>query len=202
MVMFYYISSDHHVSILISLSTNLPLLWVSYFSGKIIRIRLSKKPNQTDASANEQQQVCSTSGRADLPTQNIDDINLRQTKSNGISNTYHVLPLEISKEQVSSSSKQMKLPAISVKDSVMSPMQRIALQYKNLTENCTLPPLEIVSSADDDLDWLFQGKNQGEKRRVCRNDGLSCSSSLMLWPPRAQHLPEVDVYALPYTIPF
>jgi len=52
-----------------------------------------------------------------------------------------------------------------------------------------------------DQDWLFssvkiEAKHVSKKQKT---DAFRCSKSL--WP-RAQFMPEVDIYALPYTIPF
>ncbi|KAL7155508.1 hypothetical protein ABFS83_03G079000 [Erythranthe nasuta] len=90
----------------------------------------------------------------------------------------------------------------------LSRVQRNALRYKNLTEMWVPPQLDFALPEDtDEVDWLFKGKkNQGislEKRcSTSVNDVKSCSSSSIMWPSRAQYLQEVDIYALPYTIPF
>lgn len=181
-------------------------------SGKIIRIRLpSKKQNQSDASAKEQQ-ICSTSGRTHFPSQTNDDIALRhRDKSELTSNVGQgLVPSTDRDQQMCSTSKQIETAAAgktlfsSAADAVMTPMLREELLYKNLIENWVPPQLQDACIDTEDQDWLLSGKNkdlQSEKRRISRDDGMSCSSTSTLWP-RAQYLPEVDVYALPFTVPF
>ncbi|KAI3464809.1 hypothetical protein Pfo_021472 [Paulownia fortunei] len=185
-------------------------------NGKIIRIRLpSKKQNQSDASANEQQ-LCSTSGRTHFPSQNKDDTGLRRRSedfcctSEGTSNIGQGLVRRTDKEQISLTSQLIKTVAAgktqipSANDAVMTSMQREELQYKNLIENWVPPQWQDATPDTDDLDWLFQGKNQdirAKKRQISGNDSISCSSSSALWPC-AQYLQEVDVFALPFTVPF
>ncbi|KAK6115188.1 hypothetical protein DH2020_007457 [Rehmannia glutinosa] len=164
--------------------------------GKLIRIKLPpKKQNQSDAPSNEQQR-CSTSGKTHNPSQNE---NVRQMGE------------DFSRaEQICSTSQPIetfvarKIPNPSTTGAVLTPMQKAELQYKNLIESLVPPqPHDALLNADDS-DWLFKGKNQefcGEKKRISGNDSMSCSSSSGLWP-RAQYLREVDVYALPFTVPF
>ncbi|KAL0438396.1 UNVERIFIED_CONTAM: hypothetical protein Slati_2322600 [Sesamum latifolium] len=186
---------------------------VSRGHSKIIRIRLpSKKPNESDAS----DRICSTSGRAPFTSQNKDDISLKHNRGNvcctlqGISNIAQGLPQRTDTEQICSTSGQrnpvnaVKTGIPSANNKVMTPMQRMELQYKNLIENWIPPQWQDSSLDSDEQDWLFQGKNEGkraEKRQKAGNDSLPCSSSSAIWP-HAQYLQEVDVYALPFTVPF
>ncbi|KAK6131306.1 hypothetical protein DH2020_034956 [Rehmannia glutinosa] len=124
----------------------------------------------------------------------------------------HSSPEEVTRghEQICSTSQPIetfvarKIPNPSTTGAVLTPMQKAELQYKNLIESLVAPqPHDALLNADDS-DWLFKGKNQefcGEKKRISGNDSMSCSSSSGLWP-RAQYLREVDVYALPFTVPF
>ncbi|KAK4429407.1 hypothetical protein Salat_1241100 [Sesamum alatum] len=177
---------------------------------KIIRIRLpSKKPNESHAS----DQICSTSGRTLFPSQNKDDISLRHSRGNvccasqGTSNIGQGLSRKTDREQICSTSGQIS-PVTAVKtgipsanNTVMTPMQRMELQYKNLIENWVPPQWQDSS---DGQDWLFQGKTEGkraEKRQKGANDSLPYSSSSAVWP-HVQYLQDVDVYALPFTVPF
>ncbi|KAL0360521.1 UNVERIFIED_CONTAM: hypothetical protein Sradi_3736600 [Sesamum radiatum] len=180
---------------------------------KIIRIRLpSKKPNESDAS----DRICSTSGWTTPLSQNKDDISLKNNKGNvcctlqGTSNIAHGLPSKTDRGQICSTSGHINPVAAvktgipSVNNKVMTPMQRMELQYKNLIENWNPPQWQDSSLDSDEQDWLFQGKNEGkraEKRQKAGNDSLPCSSSSAIWP-HAQYLQDVDVYALPFTVPF
>jgi hypothetical protein len=76
-------------------------------------------------------------------------------------------------------------------------------QYKGLVEDWVPPPLQFELKDSDDEEWLFgtlKQERHGNKRLNARHD-ISCRESSTLWP-RARYLPESDVYALPYTIPF
>ncbi|KAL0314553.1 UNVERIFIED_CONTAM: hypothetical protein Sangu_2299700 [Sesamum angustifolium] len=181
--------------------------------GNIIRIRLpSKKPNESDAS----DRVCSTSGRTPFPSQNKDDISLKHNRGNacctlqGASNVAQCLSRRSDREQICSTSEQINPVTMvqtgipSAKNTVMTPMQRMELQYKNLIENWIPHQWQDASLDSDDQDWLFQGKNEdegAEKRQKAGNDSLPCSSSSASWA-HAQYLQDVDVYALPFTVPF
>ncbi|KAL8514768.1 hypothetical protein ACS0TY_013738 [Phlomoides rotata] len=187
---------------------------VTHGPGNIIRIRLpSKKQKQSDASPNEQQ-PCSTSGRTHFPSRVKSNIASRLgneccTAQLVSRNVDQGLVLKIDRQRISSIPKQIvKTPVPSASHAVMDPMKEEELLYKNLTENWVPPQLQNgCFSLDDDNDWLFPSKNgslhQPEKRQICRVDSISsCSSrSSTLWPV-ATYLPEVDVFALPFTVPF
>uniref|UniRef100_A0A1D1YI48 Uncharacterized protein n=1 Tax=Anthurium amnicola TaxID=1678845 RepID=A0A1D1YI48_9ARAE len=81
-------------------------------------------------------------------------------------------------------------------------------QYKNLIENWIPPPLETENPEFDDQDWLFgktarrhDGEGETSRRQVASED-LDLGSALCSWPPRAIYLPEAEIYALPYVVPF
>ncbi|OIV97584.1 hypothetical protein TanjilG_12341 [Lupinus angustifolius] len=82
---------------------------------------------------------------------------------------------------------------------------RMVSKYNSLFQNWVpLPPACDGFRSEEDLDWLFSSKQQKE-RPVSKSvkavtSALNCSST-SLWP-RAQYLPEVELYALPYAIPF
>lgn len=74
--------------------------------------------------------------------------------------------------------------------------------YKFLIEDWVPPSLEFDQTNCDDEDWLFRTKKQVHASKSLRSqrDG-PCLESSALWPS-ALYLPQVDVYALPYTVPF
>ena len=77
---------------------------------------------------------------------------------------------------------------------------RMAYLYNSLFQS----PLTCeVFNSEDDQDWLFRSQPT-ESRPVPQvksdSDAFRCSTS-SLWP-RAQYMPEVDTFALPYTVPF
>ncbi|CAK8569718.1 unnamed protein product [Lathyrus sativus] len=65
-----------------------------------------------------------------------------------------------------------------------------------------IPPVTYYFDSMDQ-DWLFssaltEAKPVSKKQKI--DDAIQCSKSL--WPSRAQYMPEVEMYALPYTVPF
>ncbi|CAI9116959.1 OLC1v1018258C1 [Oldenlandia corymbosa var. corymbosa] len=113
-----------------------------------------------------------------------------QQNSGGLDNTY------LEDVYVDSSSRRFKK------------MKKVADKYKSLIEDWTPPCLLRDDDDEKGDDWLFGSKNEATTRpekmlRAASTDMMmTCSGSSTLWPPRAQYLPEADVYALPYTIPF
>lgn len=190
---------------------------VSRGHGKIIRIRLSsKKQNQPDANVDEQKH-CSTSGRAQVPPQTDYDTSLRQrsegfcsTSRSTTNNVGKGLVLKTGGERIHLATKKIdparvfetiSLPAV---DPVLTPMQKEGLLYRNLIENWAPPRLQDGCADTADEDWLFGANNKAErsdKKSTCRDESMSYCNTSLLWP-RAQYLPEVDIYALPYTLPF
>lgn len=75
--------------------------------------------------------------------------------------------------------------------------------HSTLIENWVPPQFELCQSEIDDEEWLFgaQGKRRdGSKRHKTANDVSCCRSST--WRHQACLLPEADIYALPFTVPF
>ncbi|KAG9141677.1 hypothetical protein Leryth_019304 [Lithospermum erythrorhizon] len=80
---------------------------------------------------------------------------------------------------------------------------KVELQYRDLFVNWVPPPIQMELDSDDQ-DWLYCKKkpdNQSEKKLKPSSNNVSCSSSSSLWP-RALFIPEADIYALPFTVPF
>ncbi|CAA3029275.1 eukaryotic translation initiation factor 5B-like [Olea europaea var. sylvestris] len=184
--------------------------------GNIIKIRLpSKKKKEPDTSF-DNPQLCSTSGRMDFPAQQKDEIALRASQgtvcpsSQGAHNLVQGFPTRTDQELIFSASRQMevaaqgKLGTSSGANTVLTPMQRLELQYKDLVENWVPPELHALVNYPDDQEWLSQSKDndvRSEKRFRSSGDAVPCSSSLSLWP-QSRYLPDADIYALPFTVPF
>ncbi|KAK4804645.1 hypothetical protein SAY86_004462 [Trapa natans] len=78
--------------------------------------------------------------------------------------------------------------------------------YDSLFEGFSFPPISAERNDPDDQEWLFRTKLQDNKSTVRLLDetngdvsasSLDCSS----WA-RARFVPDVEVFALPYTVPF
>ena len=82
-------------------------------------------------------------------------------------------------------------------------IQRKESAYKTLFENWVLPPAHYLGDDFGDEDWLLgkkQADTNGSKRLKAGNDVSSCRCPTS-WP-HAHYLPEAEIHALPYTIPF
>ncbi|XP_073123240.1 uncharacterized protein [Henckelia pumila] len=179
--------------------------------GTIIRIQLaSKKQKLSDLSTNEQQ-LCSTSGRTDLPPLRNRQPNfslLPEKTSDFLLGDFNrtdekKITLTSGKSEPAAPAKTGTPPGLdAIEGSKKSPE---SVQYQNLIENWVPPSLQDAPSSPEDLDWLVCSKDHGlrsERRQKFENNSMFCSSSSSLWQPRAQLLPEVDVYALPFTVPY
>ncbi|KAE8709490.1 hypothetical protein F3Y22_tig00110330pilonHSYRG00033 [Hibiscus syriacus] len=79
----------------------------------------------------------------------------------------------------------------------------LALGFKNLVEDWVVPTQQTELTSFVDEDWLFRRKrnlNSGFKSSKDGNIGSSQMKSTS-WP-HAHFLPETDLYALPFTVPF
>ncbi|XP_030441102.1 uncharacterized protein LOC115663224 [Syzygium oleosum] len=76
------------------------------------------------------------------------------------------------------------------------------IKYRNLVENWVPPSFHSGCADLDDQEWLFERKQLNCDAGKCKADydGLTYGSPSP-WP-RMHYLPEVDMYALPYTVPY
>ncbi|KAK8478724.1 hypothetical protein V6N13_049300 [Hibiscus sabdariffa] len=80
---------------------------------------------------------------------------------------------------------------------------KAAFQYKVLIEDW-LPPLlqPELNDYDSGDDWLLPKKQLGKPAAKRSDDyDVLCAASSSSWP-QAHYLPEAEIYALPYTVPF
>ncbi|OMO75424.1 hypothetical protein COLO4_26117 [Corchorus olitorius] len=172
-------------------------------NGSNIKIRFTfKKPKESDASLSKEL-VSSTSGRVDSSSQPIaqEQCVLLKIKANTIT---PVVPEQ--KKCPLMERIEQSLPSFSSTSRYDSKIKKAALQYKALFENWVPPPPPLQLENEDDDDWLFTSKKQGQpaaKRTSLVDTGSTChaSAGATSWP-RAQFLPEVEIYALPYTVPY
>ena len=99
-----------------------------------------------------------------------------------------------------SDEKAETAPALSLSESCSLQMES---QYRVLIVNWVPPPLQNEHPKFDDQEWLFQRRQPRsdtiQKTNTCSYD--FCHGSCILYP-YAHYLPEVDIYALPYTVLF
>ncbi|XVE56189.1 hypothetical protein DITRI_Ditri03aG0217800 [Diplodiscus trichospermus] len=165
--------------------------------GNIIKIRFSLKKSRKPDESPSKEPVCSTSGRADTstPPKAQEQCHPWSEKTN----TSSLVPAQEPwchdelREQISSSSGTF------VYD---NEMQKAALQYKTLIEDWMPLPLQVLQNDDEGDDWLFMKKQKAKpiaKMSEVHSD-VTCASSTSF--PRAHFLPEAQIYALPYVVPF
>lgn len=98
-----------------------------------------------------------------------------------------------------SSRKNGTSSSLSLDERGLSPSE---IKYRNLIENWVPPSFHGGCADLDDQDWLFERKQLNCDAGKCKADydGLTYGSPSP-WP-RMHYLPEVDMYALPYTVPY
>ncbi|XP_022754986.1 uncharacterized protein LOC111303154 [Durio zibethinus] len=165
-------------------------------AGNIIKIRFSlKKPCEPDASLSEEL-VCSTSGRADSSTPSkAQDQCYPWSKKPCTSSPVPEQKLRCDDEW------REPIPSSSGTSVYDNQRQKAALQYKTLIEDWMPLPLQVKEKDDDD--WLcmtnLQGRRAAKRSKV--DNKVTCSASATSCP-HARFLPEAEIYALPYTVPF
>ncbi|GMJ01553.1 hypothetical protein HRI_003824400 [Hibiscus trionum] len=79
----------------------------------------------------------------------------------------------------------------------------LALQFKNLVEDWFVPTLQSELTSFGDEDWLFQKKqNLNSEIKSSKDGNVSLCQMNSTSCPHARFLPEADLYALPFTVPF
>ncbi|KAH9617967.1 hypothetical protein KSS87_011753 [Heliosperma pusillum] len=168
-------------------------------TGNIIRIRLSSQKRDDWIAMDS------------LPSQKSDWASKIQESSicqNGV-NSKVWEPFRFDKsiasiEDPSSSGRvvDIKLPLKKLSSHERRMLKRESL-YKNLFNSLVVDPLvsSLDTNKDDDDDWLFGKRDEeilAKKQRGINN--LSCSVSAI--QPHSRLLSNVEVYALPFTVPF
>ncbi|CAH8325392.1 unnamed protein product [Eruca vesicaria subsp. sativa] len=96
------------------------------------------------------------------------------------------------------------------KEKKLSSTAREALQFLNIVENWVPTTIEsrveLTNSEDDECWWLVKKPSSNKidterSKQLNRNNETRQQVMSNTWP-RASLLPEADVYALPYTVPF
>lgn len=172
-------------------------LYYYYEIGTIVRIRLPLKKERDD------EKLCSTSGRVDFHVQlKNESVNVPSQMhlccTNGREN--------ILAEELTAEPSKKVLPCSvpgRIETSYKSKTERTGYLYKALIENWVPPRPQDQENFFRDEEWLFKTKKQEDRPAPYKieagNDVISCSRKL--WP-QGHCLTEVDLYALPYTVPF
>lgn len=181
--------------------------------GNILRIRLPSQKNMK-CEINEEQLSTASIRRGEIPKKIVPRTEQNKTCSASAAtpSTSQVLPPRLLNNEL----RQSQIPLSSREDMCSSSghvskefkkRQRLLHKYTDLIENF-IPPIQHLGSTDandDDQDWLFGRKHEQEPMQLDKigtvDSQISCYSSCSMWP-LARHLPDADIYALPYTIPF
>ncbi|KAA8532003.1 hypothetical protein F0562_006855 [Nyssa sinensis] len=181
--------------------------------GSIIRIRLPVQRHKDPELLPSKVQSCFALGSSDALLQEKKEHAPRPV-GEGIEH-HHYNSRIISQDIASKLSKEKPCPSSGSSEFLSQKLQTAAtsclhhgsslleLKFRDLIENWVPPILESECTDLDDQEWLFPTKHNhsfGVKRFEAGMDVLTrkCSAS---WPG-ACYLPEVDVYALPFTVPF
>ncbi|KAL3505419.1 hypothetical protein ACH5RR_035260 [Cinchona calisaya] len=179
----------------------------------ILRIRLPSQKHIQHDIRDSGEQVCSTSGRTDLPPAEPKDDASRADPDKTCStpaSDFIVQGLPLRPIQEFTQQNSFQQPDISSQE-IEHPdsgskryrkVKRVVERYGDLIENW-IPPSQLSEHTEiGDEDWLFGSKHEVKypEKKVRLNE-MSCSSKSSLWP-RAHYLHDADVCVLPYTVPF
>ncbi|XP_039024183.1 uncharacterized protein LOC120156980 [Hibiscus syriacus] len=180
--------------------------------GKKIKMKFSlRNPHQSEAVIGEKPS-CSSNGRGDsnqdqigfvppVPEQKLcrDDGRKEQVPSPVPSSAALVSEQKLRPDVAMKVQRPSSSRRLAKGDKIL----RAALQYKTLLEDLLPPVLQPELNDDDDGDnWLLPKKQLGKPAvKGSDGNGVPCRASLISWP-RSQYLPEAEIYALPYTVPF
>ncbi|XP_019054487.1 PREDICTED: glutamic acid-rich protein-like isoform X2 [Nelumbo nucifera] len=188
-------------------------------NGSILRIRLPlMKHKEPEALPSKAVSSCNSIG-SDVVAQGRCEVTHRSGNEQACSSSCRIeTATAVQNSHVKASSSSIELPCstssigivaqdkapsstcgVPKRDKIKKELQK----YRDLVENWVPPPIQREYAEFDDQDWLFEVKPHGrhEAKRVKVDSDSLCRGSSDLWP-QACYLPEVDVYALPYTVPF
>ncbi|WCJ35071.1 hypothetical protein M5689_016339 [Euphorbia peplus] len=174
--------------------------------GNILRIRLPLQRHREPEASLGADGLCSNSIIAE--TVAITTVPCRE-ESHSVASCSQVLP-EAAKVK-DNCSADLKVNQIAGNETITDfsssrsrKQHKVDLQYKSLIEDWIPPTLELYQDIFDDS-WFLESQEQdpGCKRLKLSQGDQPCnqSSSSSLWPC-ARYLPEADIFALPYTLPF
>ncbi|KAF6174338.1 hypothetical protein GIB67_040831 [Kingdonia uniflora] len=144
---------------------------------------IKKQSSSTVIPQASKEQLCSTSGRDKM---------------------LEVASTSYSKEQPSSA--RTEIPEALTRESFFRSVRSrdIDSRLRDLIDNWVPSSIDAESADFDDQEWLFDVKPRHEeanKAKAC--DVVQPLGNSGFWmQPRACYLPEADIYALPYTIPY
>lgn len=173
-------------------------------SGSVLKIRLTPLNKREDKSSSNKEipdfvkDLPSTSGRTYPIIQNNLGFGQRLVKGH-VPSAKTKVENHVEKQPILLETQKPNKDVTVAKTST-SKRSKVELLYKSLLDSFPSALRGDRGCDDDDDDWLFQKKFQNTEISETTSKAVCCLDS-NLWP-RAQFLPSVDVYALPYTVPF
>ncbi|PSR99571.1 hypothetical protein CEY00_Acc23544 [Actinidia chinensis var. chinensis] len=178
--------------------------------GNVIRIRLpSKKQREPDASVGQERRS-STSLRIESTSKNNSEIGGGSTQREFSSMKADVCARgftpRFDNEQICSTSVGAGIFAedsgtTTQPTSFENGLWTLESLYKGLVEHWVPPHLQSEQTDFEGQEWLFKKHPKRERSEAKASSDVSCTGGSTRWPC-AQYLPEADIYALPFAVPF
>ncbi|PIA55439.1 hypothetical protein AQUCO_00700023v1 [Aquilegia coerulea] len=166
----------------------------SHNQSTMLRIRLPLVRHRDPEELLSKEQLCSTSGANGITANKMADVSPNIKHLCSVSGRTEV-PAQSCSEPAPAAS------AAALLNLCNSPSLLSDAQLRDIIENWVIPPIQNQCTDVDDQSWLFDMPSKREPKRSKVSDVATCYDGSM-WPPRACYLPEADIYALPYTVPF
>ncbi|KAF9589794.1 hypothetical protein IFM89_028729 [Coptis chinensis] len=155
----------------------------------MLRIRLPLQRHKDPEKLVIKEQLCSTSGGTEIIAQKMADISSNLTIKQPCLDSGRI---EIA---VLDSVKHAAVAKLSTRKSITP---QTDVQLREMLDNWVPSAVQFEQMDAENLEWLFHpSKHEAKRSKV--SDGASCRENPSLWP-RDCYLPEVDIYALPYTV--
>ncbi|XP_050213294.1 uncharacterized protein LOC126664786 [Mercurialis annua] len=175
-------------------------------NGNVIRIRLAlQRHTEPNLSANVEH-LCSTSGRTSLLPEKKQVVAISRQDHGSTIDSMAVdkaNPVPFKSISDAGSEKKEKSSRHHISRTEKKLLKAEAL-YKTLFGDWTAPAIDYDQNNCDDQSWLSGTKTQDihrDKRIKISHHDEPCHEASSFWPC-ARNLPQADIYALPYTVPF
>ncbi|KAF8377803.1 hypothetical protein HHK36_031188 [Tetracentron sinense] len=187
----------------------------SHSEGSTVQIRLPVQKHKNPELLSNNEGSCSTFGRLHIVPQEKYEIVLRPSREQPSSTSrtktvaQEIAPRPCKEQHCSTSGRteilvQEKAETFPASSFFGSDSLQIESQFRDLMENWVPPLMQIGRTEFDDQEWLFETNKQHRhsvtKIFKARNDG-SCNGNSSCWPSVC-HLPEAELYVLPFTVPY
>ncbi|KAI4316960.1 hypothetical protein L6164_024881 [Bauhinia variegata] len=174
----------------------------SHDHGTVIRIRLPLRKQREPEASQQDDRLVSTSSSESFPRETNGSLPQQRCFTSA---EIHQCVQDSKSEECKGLGRliQESAAAVSSGNSLENGSQSEASVYNSLFQSWVPPPIKFEGANSGNMDWLLG--SELEERPISKKlksaaRGPHCSPQA-LWP-RAQFLPEAEMYALPYAIPF